>query len=304
METYLKNKSLIPEEEWFDIVDRLKTSVEKEKLLDKKEGIQIIKKELIGAVKKRIPKERFGIMFSGGVDSSLISLICSNHCDVKQFTCYSVGFKTAGMDTPPDLEYARRVADHLGVNLKMKIYDIDEAEKIIKEVVKMLPKPKQVDADFVVKVGVGSVILAVKKIAKENKFFSGLGSEEIFAGYDRHAKSSDINEECWRGLKYMWNRDMTRDCAIAKELSIDIMTPFLDENMIKEAMRVPGKYKLDKEQKKIILRYVAEDLGLEKEFAWRKKMGAQYGSRFDKAIDKLAKKRGYAFKKDYLQSLL
>jgi asparagine synthase (glutamine-hydrolysing) len=63
-------------------------------------------------------------------------------------------------------------------------------------------------------------------------------------------------------------------------------------------------YKLDKQNKKIILREVAEDLGLKKEFAWRQKKAAQYGSNFIKGIDKLAKKHNFQFKKDYLQSLI
>jgi asparagine synthase (glutamine-hydrolysing) len=63
-------------------------------------------------------------------------------------------------------------------------------------------------------------------------------------------------------------------------------------------------YKLDKENKKIILREIAEDFGLDKEFAQRKKKAAQYGSNFVKGIDKLAKKHGFTTKKEYLQSLL
>ena len=61
------------------------------------------------------------------------------------------------------------------------------------------------------------------------------------------------------------------------------------------------EWKLTKEYKKVILREVAEEfLG---EFAWRKKKAAQYGSCFDKAISKLAKKEGYEKKSDWLKSL-
>ena len=45
-------------------------------------------------------------------------------------------------------------------------------------------------------------------------------------------------------------------------------------------------------------------LGLKKEFAFRKKKAAQYGSNFDKAILKLAKKNGFKYKKEYLDYLL
>ena len=78
----------------------------------------------------------------------------------------------------------------------------------------------------------------------------------------------------------------------------------MDENLIKTAMTIHPMYKLSKDDKKIILREVAEDLGLEKEFAWRKKKAAQYGSNFIKGIDKLAKKHNFSTKKEYLRSLL
>ncbi len=168
--------------------------------------------------------------------------------------------------------------------------------------------PKQeINADFVVKVGVASVVVAVSKIADDKIFFSGLGSEEIFAGYHRHEKSDDIHEECWKGLKNMWARDLVRDCAIGVSLGMDLRTPFLDRDVIVNAMRINSSRKINKDHKKVILREIAEELGLPKEFAWRKKMGAQYGSRFDRALERLGKKENIdddKCKKEYLRRIV
>ena len=49
---------------------------------------------------------------------------------------------------------------------------------------------------------------------------------------------------------------------------------------------------------------IAYDIGLPKQAYDRKKKGAQYGSGFDKAITKLAKKNGFKLKKRYIDSLL
>ena len=112
---------------------------------------------------------------------------------------------------------------------------------------------------------------------------------------------ANINHECWQGLKYMHDRDLVRDFNLAKELNIEIKTPFLDKDLIAYAMKLPGDWKIQEEKKKVILREVAEEfLG---EFAWRKKKAAQYGSCFDKAINKLTRKNGFKLKKDYLDSL-
>jgi len=261
-----------------------------------------LKQAILDAVKKRIPQQHFGIFFSGGVDSSLITLLCKQAG--ADFTCYSVGFRTGDMDDPPDLVAARKTAKQLGVRLVEKTFSIEEAEPIIKEAVRILPKPDVIDADYVVKVGVASVVLAAKSIATETMFFSGLGSEEIFAGYERHVKAQDINVECWNGLRRMWRRDFLRDFAVGKSLGITLLTPFLDEQVIVEGMKLPGSLKIQGEHKKVVLREIAEELGLPHDVAWRKKQGAQYGSRFDTALDKLAAARGMKYKKEYLDLLL
>ena len=77
----------------------------------------------------------------------------------------------------------------------------------------------------------------------------------------------------------------------------------MDENVIKLAMQIDAKHKISNEQKKIVLREIAEEMGLDKEFAWRKKLGAQYGSKFDRAIEKLTKTNNFKTKGDYLMSL-
>ena len=80
-----------------------------------------------------------------------------------------------------------------------------------------------------------------------------------------------------------------------------IRTPFLDPELIECAMKISGEEKINDKGNKVILREIAEEfLG---EFAWRKKKAAQYGSCFDKAIEKLAKKGGFKLKKDYLNKL-
>ena len=302
-ELYIENKKFIEEKNWFEIIKLLK-----EKTItinDLEEAKKIVKTEFVKAMEKRLPREKFGIFFSGGVDSSIISLVARKKRAKEDFECYCVGFKTGGMDVPPDILYAERVAKSLDVKLVKKIFDIEEAEEIIEETVKKMPKPRKVNADYVVKVGVGAVIIAAQKISNGAKiFFSGLGSEELFAGYERHTKVDNVNEECWNGLSAMWYRDLFRDVNIAQELGITIATPFLDEELIINSMGINQKLKINDEHKKIIIRYVAEELGLEKEFAWRKKMGAQYGSRFDRAIAKLTKKYKFGKKHEYLESLV
>ena len=295
-ELWLKNNELIKNEEWFEVIDNLKS---KETISNKEEAKIILKEKLVQAIKSRLPTEKFGIFFSGGVDSSFIAAVCKK--EKADFTCYAVGFQDDETKEPEDVVEAKKVAQKLKLNLKYKIYNLKEAEEIIKKTVNIL---KQVNKTDVVNVGVGAVILAATKLGQEdniNYFLGGLGSEEIFAGYERHDQAEDIQKECWQGLKFMWDRDLVRDFNLAKELNIQVKTPFLDKDLIEYAMKLPAEWKIVKEKKKVILREVAEKF-LE-EFAWRKKKAAQYGSCFDKAISKLAKKNGFKLKKDWIDSL-
>ena len=294
----VKKGNLIPEELWVKFIEgfendfnNLETNNERAK--------RELANAIVQAIKKRVVS-KFGILFSGGVDSSLIAFVSKQlKCS---FTCYTVGIENSD-----DIAWAQKVANEYSLNFRYKILSLDELESILKSVVKALN-----DAD-IVKVSVGSVLYAGAKLALydgTNVLFGGLGSEEVFAGYQRHQdvlqknNFEALHRECWNGLKNMWGRDLVRDFKIAKSLGLDLRTPFLDKDLMKVAMSIHPMLKLDKNDKKIILREAAEFIGLKKEFAWRKKQAAQYGSNFVNGIDRLARKNGFRLKKDYLQNLL
>ncbi len=247
---------------------------------------------LISSVKKRAIG-KIGVAFSGGVDSALISFICSK-----------LGLKAVlynvGLEGSHDAIAANEVASHYKWNLKQKVVSFLEAEEVIKKVVKILPDPS------VVKVGVACPELVVLEEAKKDGcdvVLTGLGSEEIFAGYQRHSESSDVHAECWKGLKAIYERDLIRDLAVSKFIGVEISCPFLDKDLIKFSMCIDPSLKIKEGVSKWVLRKAAMKIGLKEEFAFRPKKAAQYGSGFDKVITKLAKKNGFKFKKDYLESL-
>lgn len=265
---------------------------------DHKKIVSELKKLVIESVKGRIPDKRFGILFSGGVDSTTIAKICRD--EKKDFICYTAALEEKGMKQAEDLTYAKKAAKKFGFRLKVKTICIKETEAYIKELLNILKEPN------VVKVGVALPFYIAFEVAKKDNIdimFSGLGSEEIFAGYERHFKSKDISKECFNGLLSMYERDLMRDIPVADHFGISLKTPFLDKNLIDYALKIPSKLKITKTHKKAILREAAEQLGLE-EYAWRKKKAAQYGSKFDRAISKLAKRNGFKYKKDYLKSLI
>lgn len=289
--------NLIEQSKWKSYILSLQNSFDNLET-NKERAKKNLKDKLTNAIKKRLT-DNLGVFFSGGIDSTLIAFICKQLN--QDFTCYSVG-----MENAPDLIYAQKVANSLNLRLRTKIFTLEEFEALLKKVISIIKEPDTV------KISVGSVIYAASELAKQDNIkalFSGLGSEEIFAGYERHwlAFNGDyrnIHLECWSGLTDMWSRDLKRDYLISKANNFTLLLPFLDKEVITTAMNIHPMYKINASDKKIILRETAEDLGINKDFCWRKKKAAQYGSYFQKAIEKLQKKNGFKYVKPYLKSLL
>lgn len=283
----LEKSILVKEDIWKKHINILKHSVYSSSLDE-------LKQVLITAIKKRIPKAPFGVFLSGGLDSAFIVAVLKQ-LNVS-FTCYAVGLKDS-----PDIIATKFLTEKLC--LKTKVYEINlnDAEIIFKRVASFFDKPD------VLNVGIGSVIYSASELAKKEGitvFFGGLGSEEIFAGYQRHRKVIDVQEECWRGLHdVIWSRDFQRDIILEKKLNISIKLPFLDDAVITTAMGISGEQKIFKGRNKYCLRLLAEKLGVPKEIAWRDKKAAQYGSWMDKALGSLAKLNNFSSKQKYIEYL-
>ncbi|MBI5072727.1 asparagine synthetase B [Candidatus Woesearchaeota archaeon] len=274
-----------------------------ETMLPKSEIIRGLEALFLVAMQKRTESiSQYGILFSGGIDSTLVAFLSKKQ--KKKFICYTAAFADGNTRDSPDLTQAKEVAKQLGFQLKTKILNLEETEHAVKEVIKII------ETRDVVKVGVALPFYISAKMAAAdgNKvLFSGLGSEELFAGYQRHLdvwkNKGNVNAECLRGLSLLWDRDLYRDDLITMASTIELRLPFLDYDLINYALSIPAKEKINATQNKIIFREFAKKIGVPEAIAERKKIAAQYGSNFDKALEKLAKKAGSKTKKEYLERL-
>jgi asparagine synthase (glutamine-hydrolysing) len=98
----------------------------------------------------------------------------------------------------------------------------------------------------------------------------------------------------------MYERDLYRDDVITMANSIELRLPFLDKELVRFALKIPAKYKIEGETTKLILRNIALESGIPPLFALRKKVAAQYGSRMNHAIGTLAKRERLS-KSQYLR---
>ncbi len=247
------------------------------------------------AIEKRIPQQKFGILFSGGIDSTYLAKYCKDHN--YDFTCYTAVLDNDAVP-PSDLLAAQEIAKQLNLKLKIKKIKMEEIPHYLQKIVPLI------EDSNVTKVGVALTFYLACEMAKEDGckvIFSGLGSEEIFAGYERHKQSANINQECVSGLIKLYERDLYRDDVLTMDNNLELRLPYLDKELITYSLKIPPKYKLNDLHTKIILRTIAKEEGIPEEFAFRRKVAAQYGSRIDNAIERLARSQNHTSKSAYLK---
>lgn len=256
------------------------------------------KELLLSAVKKRVPDQKVGVLFSGGIDSTFICLVL-RELGI-EFTCYTAAVDDGQLAPSKDMVASKEIAKKYGYEHKVLTIGRDEIPAYCEKVIPLI------EDSNVVKVGVAlPFFLACEEAQRDGVrvLLSGLGSEEIFAGYERHRNALDINKECLHGLLKMYERDLYRDDVVTMYHTIELRLPFLDRDLVTYALQIPGEFKIREGQSKVILRDIAKDMGLAEEYAERKKSAAQYGSNFDRAISKLAKSKGKN-KSEYLDGFL
>jgi len=292
-EIYETENGLIAEDAWKEKIAGLYTAGK----LREPVGPEGLSRLISEAVRRRIQDKRQGVLFSGGIDSTLIAFLLKRMG--ADFTCLSVGIKGS-----EDLAWASRAAEELGFKLRIKEFSDEEVEDLFRRVKVILKTENPVT------ISIGAVSYAGMTLAAEQGIthvFSGLGSEELFAGYDRHLKAlsegRDVNEECLAGLLSMHERDLKRDFSIARALNCKILTPFLDERLIEASSLIPAEEKISLEEKKIILRKSALLLGLPEHFCLRRKRAAQYGSGFEGTMRRLARRMHFKGEREYCASL-
>ena len=259
------------------------------------EAVEVIKDKFLKAVEKRVPEGDLGLLFSGGVDSTLIAAALKELG--KEFTAYTAGIQHGNVNAPRDMDWAQEVAEEMNIRLEAYESDLEEVEKELPRIADWI------SSSSVVKNGVALPFHMALKDSPDSEqvIMSGLGSEQLYAGY--HRQQGYLNKECLSGLRSIFERDLYRDNVISFRNGRELRLPFLDHSLIEHALTIPEDYKVKDGYRKYVLRKAAEKLGVPEKVTWRGKTAAQYGSNFDKAIDRLSRDKGFDHKQEYLNSL-
>ncbi|MCS3900397.1 asparagine synthase (glutamine-hydrolyzing) [Methanococcus voltae] len=263
------------------------------------------------SVSKRVRGlEKVGIIYSGGVDSTLIAKLASENCN-------NVILYTVGVEGSEDVYYAEKAAKDLNLKLRKKTLTENDFEKYLLNVA------NAIDELNVMKLGVGIPIYAASEMAKEDGIkvvLSGQGADELFAGYNRYKRTltekgkEGLEKELYDDSMNIYKVNLERDDHCTMANGVELRVPFLDKNVVNVALSMPVEYKITKDEDaensknehwKRILRDVARK-HVPEYIADRPKKAAQYGSGSEKTIYKVARNHGYSkknienFLKDYV----
>ena len=247
---------------------------------DNPASVDAIRTALKEAVKRQLMSDvPYGVLLSGGLDSSVISAIAENYSEMRiednsqtkaywpRLHSFAVGLKGA-----PDLAKAKLVADHIGTVHHEINYTIQEGLDAIRDVIYFI------ETYDVTTVRASTPMYLLARVIKSmgiKMVLSGEGADEIFGGYlyfHKAPSAQDFHEETVRKLSKLYLYDCLRANKSLSAWGVEGRVPFLDKEFLDVAMRTNPSAKMcpGKEIEKRIVREAFADL-LPAEVAWRQK---------------------------------
>ena len=245
-----------------------------------KAQVDDVRTALEDAVKRQLMSDvPYGVLLSGGLDSSVISAVAKQFADKRvetdgkqdawwpQLHSFAVGLKGA-----PDLEKARLVAEHIGTVHHEINYTIQEGLDAIRDVI------YYIETYDVTTVRASTPMYLLARVIKSmgiKMVLSGEGADEVFGGYLYFHKAPDaraFHEETVRKLSKLHLYDCLRANKSLSAWGVEGRVPFLDKEFLNVAMRLNPAVKMcpGKEIEKKVVRDAFSSL-LPQEVAWRQK---------------------------------
>lgn len=247
---------------------------------DNTASVEEVHDALEAAVKRQLMSDvPYGVLLSGGLDSSVISAIAKKYAARRvetdgqqdawwpQLHSFAVGLKGA-----PDLAKAREVAEHIGTVHHEINYTIQEGLDAVRDVIYFI------ETYDVTTVRASTPMYLLARVIKSmgiKMVLSGEGADEVFGGYLYFHKAPTpqaFHEETVRKLSKLHLYDCLRANKSLSAWGVEGRVPFLDKEFLDVAMRLNPAAKMcpGATVEKKIVREAFADM-LPESVAWRQK---------------------------------
>ena len=254
--------------------------IEFENVKDAKTDITELRKALEEAVHRQLMSDvPYGVLLSGGLDSSIISAIAKKFAarrieteDLKDAWWPQLHSFAVGLKESPDLVAARKVAEHIGTVHHEVNFTIEEGLDAIRDVI------YHIETYDTTTIRASTPMYLLARVIKSmgiKMVLSGEGSDELFGGYlyfHKAPSAQAFHEETVRKLSKLHLYDCLRANKSLAAWGVEGRVPFLDKEFMDVAMRINPADKMAGGGKieKHVLRKAFEDY-LPHEVAWRQK---------------------------------
>jgi len=186
----------------------------------------------------------WGVLLSGGLDSSLVASIASRYAARKSADFPKLHSFSVGLHDSPDIAAAQKVADYLGTKHHTYTYTLEEGLDAVRAVIQSL---ETYDVTTI-RASTPMYLMARKIKAMGIKMvLSGEGADEVFGGYLYFHKAPNAEEffdETVEKLDRLHMYDCLRCNKAMSAWGVEPRVPFLDRDFLNVAMGLNPEEKM------------------------------------------------------------
>jgi asparagine synthase (glutamine-hydrolysing) len=266
------------------------------------EAAETLQKLLESSVRKRVwGLKEIAVAFSGGLDSSVVAFL-AKRCRV------NVHLIHVSLENHPETEEAKKAADELQLPIQVHLFREEDVEKVVPKVVELIEEPDPV------KTSIGVPFYWSAEKAAEAGFkvlLAGQGADELFGGYQRYISNyllhgkEKVRRTVFDDVIRLHESNIERDVKICSFHDVELRLPFASYAIADFALSLPVELKIEKKTdslRKLVLRKVAENMGLPAAIAEKPKKAVQYSTGINDALKKIANKHKRTIK-EYVNAL-
>lgn len=236
---------------------------------------------IINSISETIKEKKIGIAFSGGVDSTLISKICSD-------MNFDITLLTIGFPDSHDILFAKQVNEYLKYPHHVLEIDSETFPSVSSKINQKIQTENLSWNENCI------AFYYVSKLANSlglDTVITANGIDELFCGYNTYREAFSGGEsQILEVMKSKLDNELKMMKAvnlISSEFEVKILQPLLSQKFIEYAKTIPISEKIhDSEDlyRKHIIRKLASDIKVPELSCTKRKKALQYGSKIHKAL--------------------